>query len=105
MKWLGKNEEELKKWQGELDSREMSLNEMSRNLNQKEADLHHLDQLQSSRGEELAKKDAEVGTREHEIIVIDSANKHLNLLNSVLFFVHEYYRRTQTQSASSVRTS
>jgi len=67
MTWFGKNEEELKKWQEELDFREISLNEMSRNLNQKEADLHHFDQLQSSRGEELAKKDAEVGTRENEI--------------------------------------
>jgi hypothetical protein len=39
------------------------------------------------------------------VVVIDSANKPLNLLNSVLLFVHEYYRCTQTQSASSVRTS
>jgi len=67
MAWFGKSEEELKTWQDELDSRETSLNEMSRKLQQEEADLHLLDQLQSSRGEDLAKKDAEIGTREKEI--------------------------------------
>ncbi len=43
-----------------------------------------------------------LGFEEDPQAAIDSANKCLNLLNSVLCFWHEYYRCSHTQSTNAV---
>lgn len=67
MAWFGKSEEELKKWQEELDTREKSLNEKQAQLNRMQSDLTNRDKIVKEKSEELAKKDADICSREKEI--------------------------------------
>lgn len=68
MAFFGKSEDELKKLQDDLDTRETSLNEYSRKLKLKKNDLTNQEQLLSSKQETLLEKDADIGKREQDII-------------------------------------
>lgn len=67
MRLFGKSEEELKKWQQELDVREKSLNDIQFRLDRKESDLTNRDEIVNSKTEEIAEKDANICFREKKI--------------------------------------
>ena len=67
MAWFGKSDEELINWQHELDAREKSLNEKQVQFEHAQSDLSNRDKIAKVKSEELAKKDADICTRENDI--------------------------------------
>ena len=77
MTWFGKSEEELKKWQHELDTREKEINIKKNNLDLKEIEISNKDKIIKEKLEELTQKDAELIRLESEI-----AQRELNAKNN-----------------------
>ena len=67
MAWFGKSEEELKKWQDQLDGREKEMNESQRSLDQQDADVTNREKLAESMQSDLIKKDADIRKREGNV--------------------------------------
>ena len=67
MALFGKSEDELKKWQQELDTRERSLNDKQAQLERNQSDLSNRYKIAKEKAEELTAKDADIIEREMNI--------------------------------------
>ena len=89
MALFGKSEEDLKKWQQELDAREKSLNEKQGNLERKKSDLDNRVKISQEKAEELSRKDAELCGLEKDL-----TQRELDAKNSFVKEQREAFKET-----------